>query len=214
MTVWIVVGSVLLFFAVLLCLPIAVSVDYEKQAMVKVFYLFFHFAVYPRPKKKEVEKEAAVSRKAETEKKSKLRQLLEREGVGGFLDLLKEISRIVRDAGKRLLTHMTVNRFSLRLWVGGEDAGQAAIQYGAACAAVYPAVSFFVGEVRCTRYEVEVFPNFQNKESGVQFHFQAHIKAFFALLLLLHAGIQTIKIILQKKKFGPERKWKQKNPVN
>lgn len=210
MTVWIIVGSVILLMAVLLFLPVSVIVDYQKSAFVQIRYLFFRYTVAPRPEKKK--KAPSSEQKAQAGKqakeKSKFRQLLEREGLGGFLDLLRETCKIAGGTVKRLLPHLTVGQFSVSVRVGGEDAGWAALNYGGVCAAVYPAVSFLVGAVRCRKVEVEVVPDLNGGESSAECHLRARIKLFFAILLLFYAGYRTFKSAVRRKKeaWTPERK--------
>lgn len=202
MIAWTVAGFVVLSLAGLLLCPVTFDLDFEEEFAVRVRYLLIRVPLYPRPEKKKRRKEPEREEKEKREaaKESKLREMLRQRGLKGFLDLLREAARIFSGWGKRLLPHLKIGSFSLSVSVAGEDAGQTALEFAGVCGAVYPAVAVLLGSVKCRKYQVGVVPDFQGKESRVEFHCKVHIRLLFAISTSLYAAIRIMKTVIRRKK--------------
>ncbi len=199
MTALIVTVSILLFLVILFSLPLTFRACYREEFTFELRYLFFHFRIVPRPEKKRKKPAKAAPAEESGEKEpSRFQELLKKEGVSGLIRLLQELAGIANGAMKRLLAHLTVDEFSLEIHVAGSDAGKTALEYAAACGAVYPAVSVLLRAVRYRDYSVRVLPEFQGKSSAA-FTVQAHASPFSLCILAGYLAIRLYKSDFAKK---------------
>ena len=198
MTGLIVVGGVLLVSAFLLCCPVSVEAEFEEEFSARVRYLFVRYRIYPRPEKPE-KKEPKEAPPAE-KKPSKLRELLRKRGLSGFLELAREFSRIALGGAKKLLSHTVVDRLALDLAVGGDDAAAGALNYGRAGAAVSTARGALLSAAKCKKPRVEVAPDFVGGKSAVHFRVRLKIRLCFLVSSALAALFGFVRLYLKIKK--------------
>lgn len=184
--------AILFLILLLLASPVSLSVRLEQEWQVVLRYLFLSFRLWPQKEKEETaEPETTEKEKEKNEekagKKALLLDTLKRRSIPGLLDLLSEAASLAVSVLKRFLSHVHVSEFDLCLTVAGEDAANVALQYGNACAVVYPAVHALMAACRCSRYGVSVVPDFQKKETEVRFLVRAHISLFFIIKEALSA---------------------------
>lgn len=197
MTWLLIAGGITLLFAWLLFCPVSLEARYEEQLTARVGFLFFHYTVLP-VKKDETEKR---EEKEEKQKKpSKLKELLQQNGLSGFVQLLRALSRAAYGSLKKVLSHTVVQLFDLSMTVGGEDAAQTAIRYGEVCGAVFSALSVLFSKVKWKRREIHIAPDFQEGKNTVLFHIRVKIKLFFLISAALSAILSFIKAYLKLKK--------------
>jgi hypothetical protein len=212
MTALIVTASVLLFLTLLFSLPLTFRAGYREEFTFELRYLFLRFRIVPRPEKKRKEPaEAAPSEEPKEKAPSRIHELLKKEGVSGLIHLLQEMAGIANGAMKRLFAHLTVDEFSLEIRVSGSDAGKTALEYAAACGAVYPAVSILLRAVRYRDYSVRVLPEFQGK-GGAEFTVQAHASPFFLCILAGYLAMRLYKSDFRKS-MTEDQKNKQKEKM-
>ncbi len=199
MTALIVTASILLFLALLFSLPLTFRACYREEFTFELRYLFLRFRIVPRPEKKQKKPaEAAPAEEPGEKAPSRFQELLKKEGVSGLIRLLQELAGIANGALKRLFAHLTVDEFNLELRISGSDAGKTALEYAAACGAVYPAVSVLLRAVRYRDYSVRVLPEFQGK-GGAEFTVQAHASPFFLCVLAGYLAVRLYKSDFRKK---------------
>ena len=104
-------------------------IRFREDFSLRVGYLFFHYTVFPRPPKKAEEQKPPGFM-------AKLRGLLERKGLSGFVSVLKEAGSAASGTAKKFFGHLAVDRFFLAVSVGGGDAAVTAVEYGVVCSAV------------------------------------------------------------------------------
>ena len=127
-----ILGGVLVVVAVLLLAPVRLEVTFREEFTLSVRYLFFRFPLFPGEDQEEQEApthEETASKEGEPSKPSlgqKLRVILRREGLQGFLQTLKELSQEVGNASKKLLKQVRLKRFDLYICLGGEEDAAAA----------------------------------------------------------------------------------------
>ena len=184
--------AILFLILLLLASPVSLSVRLEQEWQVVLRYLFLSFRLWPQKEKEEkAETETEEKEKEKDEKKAGKKALLldtlKRRSIPGLLNLLSEAASLAVSVLKRFLSHVHVSEFDACLTVAGEDAANVALQYGNACAVVYPAVHALMAACRFSRYGVSVVPDFHKKETEVRFLFRARISLFFIIQEALSA---------------------------
>ncbi|QAT49409.1 DUF2953 domain-containing protein [Caproiciproducens sp. NJN-50] len=200
MSGWIIAGFLVLLLALLLFCSVSIEAAFAEEFSARAGFLFFHYRIWPRPEKKQAP--ARKEEPAAKKKPSKIKELLRKRGVSGFLELLRAFSRAAYGSAKKLLSHTVIRLLHLNLTVGGEDAAQTAVDYGKACGLVSTALTALLSaaKYRERHVNVRVTPDFQNGSGSVQFHVLLKIKLFFLLSAVLSALIDMIKIYLKFRK--------------
>ena len=106
---------ILIIIAVLLILlicPLKIYLDYDGDTKLSVGYLFLKFRILPekpkKPVKKEPEKKEQPQKKEAEKKPGRFRQLYDKHGLDGLLELVKVIAKIVVDVLKRTAKHLII----------------------------------------------------------------------------------------------------------
>lgn len=197
MTALLVILCIFLFLFLLLLCPIHLFARFENELCVKVRWLFIHYSVFPRPpeegKPADAEGKKEITEKNET--KSKIRGIIEQKGLSGFLNILQEFASIAAGTAKKLFARMVIDLISADITVSDEDAAQTAILYGGVCAAVCASVGVLLNSMKYKRYQINVVPDFQAKESKIQFDFKSHILPVLLVAPLLSALFRSLKIL-------------------
>lgn len=176
---------VALFFALLLIVPLKLNVKYEGDFLVKIKYLFITYQLYSKKEKKEKpEKEKSLTRTIKE---------FSGQGVGGIISFLTKITKIVVKYSKRLFSRAIVDKLYLKLEIAGEDAAETAIQYGAACSAVYTALGMLMSTMKVVKYKVDVLPCYNKVESVAQLDMTVKVRLVYALSAAIGAGFSILK---------------------
>lgn len=207
MTALIIILSILLLILILLAMPVTLYVDYGNETKISVRYLFVKIKLIPKKEKKtkkkksERKKDKAENKEPEKEKNSQFTDILKEKGLSGIIDLLKEIIKILKNTSSSIRKHIIIKRFNLNIAVASEDAADTAINYGYACAAVYPAFSFICSIVKkVKKHNLEILADYNSKETKAVFELKTSIKLMFIIPIILSALIKTIKLLLKIKK--------------
>ncbi len=144
---WIFLGIVLfiiLLVTVILLLPIdlLISVGTDSKLAVRVRFLFKTYGgggsssngTFPKAIKKLLGINSLETKEIKKDVKKRGVQSTVSQTFDILLDLIHEIKRTVR--------HCVATKFHLNVVCADENAGDAAINYGVACAVIYPAISF------------------------------------------------------------------------
>lgn len=171
-------------------------VRFDGSFFLRVGYLFFHYTVFPRPpeKEKKGETEQAAEKEAPAGLGAKLRGLLEKRGLSGFLSVLQETASAASGTAKKLFAHFRVGRFLLTISVGGDDAAQTAVEYGTVCAAVGTAAGAVLSQVKCKKWSITVDPDFSGRDSSVRFEMKAGIRLIFLLIAAVYGLVRFVRI--------------------
>lgn len=208
---YIVLGILALLFLCLL-LPVSLRVSYRGELWVRARILGVPVTLFPRREKpgKAGAKRAAKppskrrqKREKEREKLIDLSRMLKEDGVGGTLRFFGELAKLLWRAARRVLRAVTVRKLWLRMRIGGEDAADTALQYGRACAALFPGIEMIGTLVRVRRRDVKVTPLFPEGESSAQFE----IRLWVTPLKVLWAGLCLVcglTLRLSGQRAGPE----------
>ncbi|MGI6255385.1 MAG: hypothetical protein ACOYJZ_07095 [Acutalibacter sp.] len=214
-----IVAMVLALAAFLLLMPVTLEVSYHDGFEARIRYLFLKFS-WPSPEgQPSPEGEEAVGKETASSSpslKEKLKMMLRREGLEGFLRTLQELAQAAGTASKKVLDRLQLKRFDLYICLGGEeDAAQAAIYYGQVCAVAYGACGVLFGALPCRKKRATVDLDYHSREDRVEFSGAVCIRVLFLLIegfILLYkalpffrklqAAADTIERISQTRKQG------------
>lgn len=204
MIVLLVIAGVLLLLLLLLLIPLGLEAEYRQGFTLRLRYLWFTIPLLPGE-----EEEAPAGSPAPEEEAgpgglgalkrgwNKLRAILRREGLEGFLQSLLDFTQAVRDSSQRLLRHVKLKRFDLYLCVAGEeDAAQGAVLYGKVSAGVYAACGALFGLLPCRKKGVTVDLDYGAREHRIDFSGKLTASPLFLLreaVVLLWKGLPLFK---------------------
>lgn len=201
MTALIVIAAIILFFAFLLFMPLVFYADFKGKLFLSVRYLFVKIRLLPekpkKPKKKKSAKKAEkkAEAKKENETSKKLKEVLKKTGVGGFIEIIAELAKIAGRGTMGVVRHIVISRLDIEIRNGGEDAAQTAINYGYISAALYPAVSVILNNVK--KYKsacVQIFPDYESRDTTVKCSVRLKIKLWW----ILSAAMKTLWALMKE----------------
>ena len=187
--------GILALLLLLLLTPVHLQARYDGALRVRARYLFLVFPLYPRPEKrkktvKRAKRKRREASKAEPEKKKKKElsqweRLLREEGPSGLVRTVADLARLAGTAAGRILAAVTVDRLTLCLIVASEDAADTAVNYGKACAALYPSLAVLESAVRVRRRDIALAPDFLRRRGEVRGEIRLHVRPLRILWALL-----------------------------
>lgn len=195
--------GILLAIFLLLLVPVSITIKYENDFLCKLRIGFVPITIYPpkpkKEKKKKVKKKEPGQEKQE-ESKEKKPNLLQEKGLSWFINLIKKVAELAKDALKDFFKHIIINRFMLSITILGNDAADTAIKYGKLCAAVYPAVGIITGAAKCKKCGIDLAPDFDKKsKASIYFDLKARILALWIVGLIIKYGVKGIKLMFEIK---------------
>ncbi len=154
-------------------LPLRVQITLEEQGEIVFRFWFFRYRIILYGKEKK-QKRKRKMRKASGRKKKKStddqknnffhKTIQEKGALNGtvwLLDILKKtIKRVIE-----LIRKGTIERFSLRVLIAGDDAAETAMTYGAVSSVVYPFVGVLNAMIPIEKQEVRVLAVYENQPS-------------------------------------------------
>lgn len=202
MTALYVILAVLLVIAALMLCPLTLTATYDMEAgfKAKLRYLFLSYQLAPPKEKKEKKdkpkkkQESTPKEPQEENKKNRFQEIIEEKGLSGFLTLLKELAGIASDSTRRIVSHVVVRNLSAFVVIATDDAAVTAVAYGTAGSVIYSAISLLAGNTNCKKYEVSVAPDFESKESRIDFLLKVSIRPCFLLSAGFRALIQFLRL--------------------
>ena len=217
-----ILAGLLLLIVLLLFCPLVVKISYRDKVRLKIGYLFPLFTI-PLEKKEETDprkiaKKAEKKRKKEGKKKRREEKKKQKQkaasaedtpekkdnfvvakikskGLGGLIELLKELVRILGYLLNKITSHLVISRMDLSVAIATEDAAQTALKCGYACTAIFPLLSFIEQHVKKCRHREQIYPVFTQTETKVDFVLKARIMPFFLLSGALGSLIKALKAL-------------------
>ena len=193
---YILLALVGLFF-LLLCFPVRVHLQFDEELAIRINYLFFRYQV--TPKKEDKKRKAEKNPEEEQEKKSSFLDIINKRGLQGFLETIREFTSIARDSLQKILPHTIVERLNIQVLTVGEDAAQTAMMYGAACSVIYGFAGYVVSNSRCSNYSVEITPGFDAEKSKVYCDIRLHVRLYYLNHALLSVLLKYIMFSVKKR---------------
>ncbi len=219
MTAWLIVFGILLFFALLLHLPIYVKLYFQETFQITIRFLFFSFPILPgkekpekAPRRKRKRKKSREEEQTPEEEKAPpwWKQLYNERGFSGILRFFAGLGRIASTAAKKIFRHAYIKRFVLTVITGGEDAAAVALDYGKACGVIYPAAALLARLCRGKRPQVSVLPNFQAGQTKAELELVMRFRGFW---LLTSAGGALLRFLWMQMKEGKTAAISEQNAV-
>lgn len=167
MTAIYIISAVLLFFLILILIPISVVFDFEAEVKyrVKVAGITVYNSEKPPKKRKKVkksDKKAVENAPDKPEKKQNFfLKLKEEKGFSGAVKYTAGLAGIILKKVGWLLRRLRFKKFVLEIAVASDDAAAAALEYGAVCTAVYPVLSLLVSKARFKAKSVNISADFE-----------------------------------------------------
>lgn len=163
MTALYIILGVLAFIFLLLMIPVVLRFDYSAETSLVLKYLFFKFTLFPRAEKPVKEEKKTDKPQPQV---SKIKELKDKHGLRGLLDIFKEIAKLAGAAALKILKRVKIRELDIYAVAGGDNAAETALLYGEACAVIYPVVNMLKGICRCKKTGVMVDADYKAKESA------------------------------------------------
>lgn len=216
---WILLGLFALIF-LLLSLPLKIDFSFDSQAdlQYRVKYLFFTLADSQAPEKPQAPspKKPETAPKKKESKGSGLSSLLSFLGLDeisspgkfkaalaeeGLVETLHQLfsaisnlfSRLGRTAKKGVF-----RKFHLEITAGDGDAADAALSYGALCAAVYPLVALVTQTMKVRKPRVNIRCDYTREETDFRFEGQLNYRPRTLLAFFLGLFFRYLKESVKK----------------
>ena len=215
MTGLLIFAGIILFFILLLSIPVALDLEYVDLFRCRVSWLFIKFNIYPQDESKK-KKEKKEKPKKETEPKEKpaennpaqeekvkkdnfLKTFYENQGVSGIIELINNCAKYLGKFSKGFLKSIYITKLFINISVTESDAAKTALKYGKICQEVYPALGFICSSCHVKNYKVNIWANYCGDKTKGTFDTRillvprSVINAAIALVFRL--GIQLLKVV-------------------
>ena len=229
MTGWIIAGAVVAFLLAVLMTSVKVRFEYHGDLRLKISWLFITLVRVPAKTKKMKRRDKKAAKDAEKtadlaaeESKSESGDTAEHtaENISGkekqksdgkkkksagklTLSDIFELVKLVWDSLsiplKRLLKSTRISGFRLSVTVGGEDAAQTAIKYGAVSAAAGSALAFLEGCFTLKKPDMNIACDFLSEETATECEFTARLTLMAALAFAFWLLGRFVKNYLSRK---------------
>lgn len=181
MTALFVILGIIVFFILLLSVPVVLDMEYIETFKLKVSWLFIKVNILPKdekkkkkekkPKKPKKEKDEDDDKedKEKVEKENPLKIFYEDQGVLGIVDLINNCASYLGKFTKGFLKSIYIRRLRLRIWVTEGDAAQTAIKYGKFCQMIYPPLGYICSSCHVKDYDVNIWAEYCGDKTKGEF---------------------------------------------
>lgn len=226
--IWKILLGIVLFIVVLLSIRIKVTVHSESKMGIDwngavlgkendnifelyVGWLFLKFRLLPKkenkkPKKPKKEKKPEeeteiIPEPKEKKKKSKdniFLRFYRNNGVGGVLELLSNLKSDLGGMFKQIGRAFLFEQMYIFLQVGAGDSADTALKYGKVCSAAYPAMGFFVANMRVKKSNLQVQPDFLYGSNLAKVHAKISVRPIRLINAFIVVGVKLVFNVLLK----------------
>ncbi len=170
-----------LFLVLLVPAKLKVQASFEK-ADIKVSLLGFDLPTQKEKKDKQ------------GKKKKSFKNFLKNRSLSGKLRVIFNILNEILSKARFVLKRSKIEKFELNITVAGDDAAAVAIEYGAVCAVVYPAVSLIYNYNKSLKENINIVCDYTNAEPQLNFYAVASIRLIhlFSVLSILPAILKSV----------------------
>lgn len=205
--------GIILFFIIILSIPVVLDLDYTDVFRCKVSWLFLKFDIYPPKEKKEKDskpkKEKPVKEKTTEEtpattqtpekKDNFIKAFYNNQGVLGIIELIGNCASYLGKFSKGFLKSIYIRKLFIRISVTESDAAKTALKYGKICQEIYPPLGFICSSCHVKNYKVNIWANYCGEKTVGEFETRVAlvprsvINAGIALIFRL--GMQLLKVV-------------------
>lgn len=166
-----VLAGIILFFILILSIPVHVSFTYSDKIYLSVRYLFIKLDILPLGEKKEKKKkeknpEEKKEEEPKTEEKpkekgpNKILEMVKANGYDGMMLVLSNLLDVLKKWGGNIFRSVVFNEVEIYVNVGTGDAASTAIKYGKTCQKVYPFMGYLCANNTVKKYDAAVDVDF------------------------------------------------------
>lgn len=209
--------SISLVIIVLLSIKLKVVMLYSDEFRCEIRWLFVKYVLYPtKPKKEKIKKQEDEKPKEEKKKEPKekkdniLKKFYNNQGITGIIDLVSDLLSSLGGLSKRLTKAIVFDKFNLSIAIASDDSAKTAMQYGRACAALYPALGEIFSLVKVNNHKIDVNADFIGEKSSGSFNFVIGIYPIIALWAILVLLVELVFKVLIKLYVGSKDKTDQR----
>lgn len=217
MTAFIIILSILLFLFILSLFNININLLYRDKPELTVKVLFFKFVFKPKDdkkrkklkkqpkvkkkkKKKRSEKQPQNTGKQKGKKKNYIAELMKKQGLSGLIDIFKDLLSLVSGVLKGFFKYYIIHSLNVDIIIGGDDASDTAIQYGTACAVIYPVLGQMYTRLNVEDYSADIRCDFEeDSKTQVTAQLYSSIRIIFVLIIAFKVLFKAIKTYLKIK---------------
>lgn len=216
MTGLLIFAGIILFFVLLLSIPVVLDLEYIDLFKFRVSWLFIKLNIYPQDenkkknkKKKEPKPKEKAPQKNNTEQKPQealpekkdnfIKTFYNNQGVIGIIDLIRNCAAYLGKFSMGFLKSIYISKLFINISVTESDAAKTALKYGKICQEVYPPLGFICSSCRVKNYKVNIWADYcGDKTKGA---FETKIKIVprsiinAAIALVFRFGIQLLKVV-------------------
>lgn len=202
MTALIVIGCIILFFAVLLLSPLILLFSYrDGKLAAKVRYLFFVIDFSPEKLAKRTEKRAEKAVKEEY-KKQKAEEETPRKKPKAASDTVKTVWSLLKASKKALdmiRRHLIFYKIKAIVIVGGGDAARIAQDYALYCTLAANGLSVLDTLFVVKEPDIYISPDFLRERTLLELSSRLKIRPWFLILAGTELLIEFIKVMRKNK---------------
>ena len=222
MTALYIILGIVVFFIILLSIPVVLDMTYTDKFYLKVSWLFLKFKLLPheeKEKKKKVPKEKKPAEQPKEQNKTDdsgqkpkkdnfIKVFYDNQGVTGIVELVKNCASYLGKFGKGFLKSIYIKKLEIAINVSESDAASTAIKYGKICQEIYPPLGFICSSCHVKNYNVDIRANYCGQKTKGAFDTRVAlvprsvINAGIALVFRL--GKELIKVLLSNNKANKE----------
>lgn len=216
MTGLLIFAGIILFFVLLLSIPVVLDLEYIDLFKFRVSWLFIKFNIFPQDenkkknkKKKEPKPKEKAPQKNNTEQKPQealpekkdnfIKTFYNNQGVIGIIDLIRNCASYLGKFSMGFLKSIYISKLFINISVTESDAAKTALKYGKICQEVYPPLGFICSSCHVKNYKVNIWADYcGDKTKGA---FETKIKIVprsiinAAIALVFRLGIQLLKVV-------------------
>lgn len=217
--------GIILFFVILLSIPVLVDFEYTDVVRLSVQWLFLKFNIYPKDEKKpkkekkkkekpeEEKKEEPEEEKKEEEPKPKkenpFKTFYNNQGVSGMLQFIGDCCAALGKFSKGFIKSFYIRKLRIYMSITEGDAAATAIKYGKVCSELYPSLGFICSSCHVKNYKVNIYADYIGEktvgelETRIALIPRRTINAGIALVFRL--GVQLLKVVFSNIKSANEK---------
>ncbi len=177
---------------ILLLFPIIVTADLSTEPKIFIKFLFFTIPLEPRKSKTKRQGKSGKKSKVEKSKKKKPKQ-----AISHYIEKYGDAVKTILAAAGKLLKRVVIKRLDVSVTVGGEDAAQIAVEYGAVCAVAYPIISMIDSNITVKESNISIKPDFNAKTQNGELYIDLRIKALHVSAVALGLIKRLIKFFVK-----------------
>lgn len=222
MTALYIILGIILFFVIVLALPVNIYTEYKESFVLYVRWLFVKIYIYPpadkkkkkpkkeKPKKEEPPKEETPEEAQPPKEKGEnfIKTFYNNQGVNGMIELISNIAKKLGSGLKGIGRSFYIRRLWLRINVADGDSANTAIKYGKVCSAVYPSLGYILSIVHSKNCSIKVQPDFLGSKTEGAFSLHLAlipVKLINAVIVMgIKLLVELIKVLISNAKNQPK----------